>query len=450
MLQFDSSAEAVREGARLMPGGVGSDFRRGTAPTPLVIDHGQGPCLVDIDGNRFIDYYLGMGPMILGHTPEPVIEAIERQARRGILYAGQSALEYRAAELVIEMVPCAERVRFGSSGSESAQAALRLARAATGRRRIIKFEGHYHGWFDNVLWSVAGTPDAMGPHDSPTPVPGSRGMDPSTEEALVILPWNDLELLEERIREGDVAAVIMEAAMCNTSAIPPAAGYLEGVRRACDKTGTVLIFDEVITGFRLGPGGAQERFGVTPDLAVFGKALASGFPVSALAGRADLMDMLSGPAGVVHAGTYNGGAVMMAATIACLEVLRGPDAYPRITALGTELMEGIRARLAEHGVRAVVQGWPGIFHVALGTEGPITDYRAARAAHREAYVHLASEMLARGVRTLERGAWFLSTAHTEVEVQTTLEVLSEALPVVTRAHPHLVAEPEVVSGARAR
>jgi glutamate-1-semialdehyde 2,1-aminomutase len=269
-------------------------------------------------------------------------------------------------------------------------------------------------------------------------------MEPSTQEGLAVLPWNDLELAERRIREGDIAAVIMEAAMCNSSAIPPAEGYLEGIRRACDETGTIMIFDEVITGFRLGPGGAQERFGVTPDVAVFAKALANGLPVSALAGRADLMDMFAGPDNVVQAGTYNGGAVMMAATIACLEVLRGPEAYSGMTSLGTRLMDGIEAILGEQGVRGVVQGWPQIFHVALGTEGPILDYRTATAADRGAYVLFAREMLARGVRALERGAWFMSTAHSEAEITITLDVVSEGLAVVAREYPHLQvnSEPE--------
>ena len=446
-MRFDGSERAVRDGARLMPGGIGSDFRKGVQPTPLVIDHGDGAYVVDIDGNRLIDYYLGMGPMLLGHTSAPVAEAVAAQLGRGILFGAQSELEYRAAELIIEMMPAAERVRFGSSGSESVQAALRLSRAATGRRQILKFEGHYHGWFDNILWSTAPTPEAMGPSDAPTPAPGSAGMDLNAGDGLVVLPWNNLDLAERRIRQGDLAAVIMEAAMCNTSAIAPAPGYLEGIRQACDDSGTILIFDEVITGFRLGSGGAQGYFGVTPDLASTAKALANGFPVSALVGRGDLMDMLAGPKNVVQAGTYNGGAVMMAATIACLEIFRGPDAYAELTTHGTRLMHGIETALAEQGVRGVVQGWPGIFHVAVGTDGPIIDYRSARMAHRGAYIRFTEEMLARGVRALERGAWFVSMAHSEAEITTTLDVVSEALAVVAAEFPEVKTSGAAVGGA---
>jgi glutamate-1-semialdehyde 2,1-aminomutase len=383
-----------------------------------------------LDGNRLIDYYLGMGPMILGHSPEPVVSAVERQVRRGILYAGQSELEYAAARLICDMVPCAERVRFGSSGSEVVQAALRLARAATGRTRILKFEGHYHGWFDNILWSVSGIPDQLGPRETPDRLAGSTGMDVDAGLSVDVLPWNDLDLARERLARGDLAAVIMEPAMCNTSAVPPATGYLEGIRRACDETGTVLIFDEVITGFRLAPGGAQERFGVTPDLAVFGKAMANGFPVSAIAGRAVLMDLLSGPTKVVHAGTYNGGAVMMAATVACLEVLRQRSTYAALESVGIELMDGIRDLLDSRGIPAVVQGWPQIFHVGFGTSGPITDYRSARSADAAAYVRFTTALLAQGVRALERGAWFLSTAHTSEVVGTTLVAIAAALDVL--------------------
>ena len=205
-------------------------------------------------------------------------QAVQDQVDRGILFAGQGELEVEAARLVCEIVPCAERMRFGSSGSEVVQAAIRLARAATGRRTILKFEGHYHGWFDNILWSTAPGLNAAGPEESPVPVAGSAGQDPQAADGIEVLGWNDLERLERRLAQGDVAAVIMEAAMCNAGAIHPAPGYLEGAREACTRHGTVLVFDEVITGFRLAPGGAQERFGVTPDLATFGKAIANGFP----------------------------------------------------------------------------------------------------------------------------------------------------------------------------
>lgn len=273
-LIFDKSAARVKAASRHVPGGVNSNFRAGISPTPLVVQKGEGAYLLDADGNRLIDYYLGMGAILLGHNPKPVVDAITAQLENGILFAAQCEIEYEAAELICKMIPCAERVRFNSSGSEVVQAVLRLARAYTGRPTVVKFEGHYHGWFDNVAWSTAPATTEFGSEDDPAHVAGSPGMAPQSDAGLDVVVWNDLERLRRRLLKRDVAAVIMEPAMCNTSAIQPAPGYLEGVRKLCDETGTVLIFDEVITGFRVAPGGVQSLLKVTPDMAVFGYILA--------------------------------------------------------------------------------------------------------------------------------------------------------------------------------
>jgi glutamate-1-semialdehyde 2,1-aminomutase len=422
---FEQSKLKIAQASQHLAGGVSSNFRLGISPTPLVIESGEGPYVIDADGNRLIDYYLGMGPMILGHNPKSVIDAARAQLDRGILFAGQTEVEFEAARLVCELVPCAERVRFGSSGTEVIQAALRLARAATGRQTIIKFEGHYHGWLDNVQWSVAPTREACGPQDHPNKVPGTKGQDTRSAEHIDILGWNDLQAVEKRLARGDVAAVIMEPAMCNTSAIAPRAGYLEGVRAACSKAGTVLIFDEVITGFRLSAGGAQQRFGVTPDLATFGKAIANGFPVAALAGRADLMDQFA-TAGVMHGGTYNAHPVNMAATVATLKVLQQGEVYSLIERHGARLMQGITEILQRHGITARIQGFPGIFHVAFGITEPLESYRDTFGIERTRYVKLTTALIERGVRALERGAWFLSGEHDEATIDRTLEVIESA------------------------
>ncbi len=425
LLSFAKSAETIRTNAQWISGGVNSNFRLNISPTPLVFERGEGPYLYDVDGNKLIDYYLGMGPMILGHKPKALIDAVKSQIENGILFAGQTAIEAEAARLVCQMVPSAERMRFGSSGSEVAQAALRLARAATGRTAVIKFEGHYHGWFDNVLWSTAPALDASGPYDAPTPVIGSKGQLTTTAEDLVMLPWNDLALVEARLARGDVAAVIMEAAMCNQGAIHPAAGYLEGVRAACTRTGTILIFDEVITGFRLAPGGAQQRFGVTPDLSIFGKAIANGFPVAAIAGRAELMDMFT-YGGVVHGGTYNAQPIAMAATVATLTSLT-PPLYDRIGAAGTKLAQGFREIFASEGVTASVDGFGQVFHVALGIEQKARSFRDLARMNRTAYIALTTALLQRGVRALERGAWFISSEHDAGVIDQTLHAMRDAV-----------------------
>ncbi len=417
-LVFDESRRRVAAAAEFLAGGVSSNFRLGIAPTPLVFERADGPYLFDADGNRLIDYYLGMGPMILGHTPADVRQAAADQMARGLLYGGQSAVEAEAARLLCAMVPCAQRVRFCSSGSEAVQAALRIARAATGRRTVIKFDGHYHGWFDNILWSTAP------PAGANAPVAGSRGQPEEAGADIVALPWNDAAALVARLSRGDVAAVIMEPAMCNAGAIAPAEGYLEAARDACSKTGAILIFDEVITGFRLAPGGAQQRFGVTPDLATFAKAIASGFPVAAVAGRADLLDLCT--QGVVHGGTYNGQAVAMAACVATLNRLRDPSVYATMEARGTRLMEGMRARLSDAGIVAAVAGFGTIFHVAFGLTEPARNWNDLRGMDRARYIAFAAALLARGVRALERGAWFLSTEHDDSVIDATLDAVAEA------------------------
>ncbi len=424
-LSFDKSVEAIRTNSQWISGGVNSNFRLNISPTPLVFERGEGAYLYDVDGNKLIDYYLGMGPMILGHKPQALVDAVKSQIDNGILFAGQTAIEAEAARLVCELVPSAERMRFGSSGSEVDQAAMRLARAATGRTKILKFEGHYHGWFDNVLWSTAPAVAAAGPADAPVPVIGSKGQLEDTADTLVVLPWNNLELLTARLAQGDIAAVIMEAAMCNQGAVHPLAGYLEGVREACTKTGTILIFDEVITGFRLAPGGAQELFGVTPDLSTFGKAIANGFPVAAIAGRADLMDMFTS-GGVVHGGTYNAQPIAMAATAATLKSLT-PALYKKIGVSGTALQEGFKEIFASAGVTASVVGFPQVFHVALGLDKPARDYRDLAKMNRPAYIALTTALMYRGVRALERGAWFLSSEHDAGVINDTLAAMQDAV-----------------------
>jgi glutamate-1-semialdehyde 2,1-aminomutase len=423
-LSFANSARLTAENAQWIAGGVNSNFRMGMQPGPLVFTHGDGPYLFDADGNRLIDYYAGMGAMVLGHSPEPVRRAVKEQVDKGILFAGQTPVEVEAAKLLCARIPCAERLRFGSSGSEVAQAAMRLCRAATGRRRIVKFEGHYHGWFDNILWSTAPALNAAGPDAEPVPVGGSLGQDPAEADGIVVLQWNDLPMLEARLAAGDVAGVIMEPAMCNQGAIAPGPGYLEGALAACRRHGTILVFDEVITGFRLHAGGAQALFGVTPDLAIFAKAIANGFSVAALAGRADLLDRFA-TGGVLHGGTFNAQCVSMAALVATQQALT-PEHFERTGAEGLRLQDGIRDILHAAGIEAVVAGFPLMFHVAFGLDRPARNYRDIARRDHARYVRFAHALLKRGVRALERGAWFVSSAHTPEIIDQTLDAVRGA------------------------
>ena len=423
-LSFDRSAALIADAANTIAGGVNSNFRIGMAGGPLVFERGDGPYLIDADGNRLIDYYCGMGAMILGHTPKAVAQAVKDQVDKGILYAGQSEIEFEAARILCERIPSAQRIRFGSSGSEVAQAAFRLARAATGKRVILKFEGHYHGWFDNILWSTAPAQNAAGPEDAPVLVPGSVGQDAMDAAGLDVIGWNNLERLEARLAKGDVAGVIMEPAMCNQGAIEASTGYLQGTLAACRRHGALLIFDEVITGFRLDRSGAQARFGVTPDLSIFAKAMANGFPVAAIVGRADLLDMFV-KGGVLHGGTFNAQPVTMAAMVAVQQALT-PGGYEAASRRGVRLREGIRGILEDAGLKAQVTGFELMFHVGFGLDAPARNYRDLLKSDKALYVKFCHALLGRGVRALERGAWFVSFAHDDAVIDATLEAVRGA------------------------
>jgi glutamate-1-semialdehyde 2,1-aminomutase len=427
LLTFEQSARLIEENRQWIAGGVNSNFRTGMQPHPLVFTRGEGPYLFDADGNKLIDYYAGMGAMVLGHSPAAVRDAVKTQVDIGIHFAGQTAIEVEAAKLLCERIPSAERVRFGSSGSEVAQAAIRLCRAATGRLKIIKFEGHYHGWFDNVLWSTAPALNAAGPDAEPVPVAGSLGQDEGEAGNIVVLQWNDLPMLEARLAQGDIAGVIMEPAMCNQGAMAPRDGYLAGALAACRRHGTILVFDEVITGFRLGAGGAQALFGVTPDISIFAKAIANGFPVSAIVGRADLLDRFT--AGVLHGGTVNSQPVAMAAMVATQRALT-PEHFATAGAQGLRLQNGIRDILRDAGIPAIVQGFPLVFHVAFGLTTPPHNYRDIARRDHARYVRFAYALLQRGVRILERGAWFVSSEHKADIIDATLAAVREAAEVV--------------------
>jgi len=409
---------------------VSSNVRLLAKPLPLFFERAEGAMIYDADGNSYIDYVLGQGPLLLGHSHPHVLAAVEKAMGRGQLFAGQHELELTVAEELVKLIPCAELCRFSLSGSEVVQAAIRLARAATGRTKFLRFEGHYHGWFDNVLIGVAPPLESVGPRQSPNIAPSSRGQAQSTLSECAVLPWNDLTLVEELFsKEGsDIAAIITEPMMCNSGAIKPAPGFLQGLRRLCDKYGALLIMDEVITGFRLGLSGAQGRFGVTPDLATFGKAMAGGFPNAALVGKAEYMGLFE--EGVNHSGTFNSNVMSMAATAAALEQLQSDETavYGHLESVGTSLIVGIREIARRTGVPLLVQGLPTAFHLSFTDEKEIADYRSLiSSCDQKRYELFAVGMLERGVRLLERGIWYVSTAHTDAQIEKTLKTVEDVL-----------------------
>jgi glutamate-1-semialdehyde 2,1-aminomutase len=431
-MRLENSAVLSERAKRSLAGGVSSNVRSGPPSLPpLYFEAGKGSRLFDVDGNSYVDYAIGQGPAILGHAPDVLIEAVAQAMGKGLLYAGQHELEIELSEKLQELIPCADMVRYSNSGSEIVQAAFRVARAYTGRKKIVKFEGHYHGWFDNVLVSVHPPLERVGPLERPYTVPASAGQSSGAVDEMVVMPWNDLDVLSDVLaQQGDnIAAVVMEPIMCNTGCILPQEGYLEGVRELCSEHEVVFILDEIITGFRVGLGGAQAYFDVTPDLATFGKAMAGGFPVSCLAGKQELMDLIASGE-VTHSGTFNSNVPAMAAALATIGELEKDDGrvYQHLRQLGNRLSGGLTELTDEQGVAAQVQGLGPMFHLAFTDGPPIRDYRSFAAyADTELYHRFTWLMLENGVRVIPRGLWYVSAAHTEEDVEFTLQAAESAL-----------------------
>jgi glutamate-1-semialdehyde 2,1-aminomutase len=430
MRSYARSIALYDEARRYLAGGVSSNVRYASTPVPLFFERGEGSRLIDVDGNVHIDYVLGNGPAILGHAPRPVIEAVAASLVHGQVYAAQHATEVALARRLTEILPSAELVRFASSGTEAVQLALRIARAFTGRRKIVKFEGHYHGWLDSVYVSVRPPAKAAGPADAPAAVLESRGQAEGVLGDVVVLGWNDASFLADAFARhpGEIAAVLMEPVMVNGGAAEPRPGYLEAARRLCDAQGALLIFDEVITGFRVGLGGAQARYGVRPDLTILAKAVAAGFPLSAVAGRRDAMSAVF-DGGAMHGGTYNGNVQSIAAGVAALDVLAagGGAVYRDLERRGTRLMQGLRAAAARAGIRLLVQGLPAIFQTTFTDKPALYDYRDVADTDQERGLRLWEALQEEGIRITQRGVWFLSAAHGDAEIDATLEGAARAL-----------------------
>ena len=439
-LDTSRSAKLFDAACGPIPGGVNSTARAtwsGWTPYPLFVESGQGSRLTDVDGNRYIDYLLGLGPMLLGHRPPRVTQAVvDFIEQRGTVFALPTADEARLAQKIIAAVPCVEQVRLCNTGTEAVLYATRLARAFTGRPKLVRFEGMYHGFSDQVYWSKHPDIAKAGPDAHPVPVPQGPGLPRGVEANLIILPWNDADALADAIkREGDsIAAVITEPVMCNTGCILPKPGYLEAMRELTTRHGIVLLFDEVITGFRLGLGGAQARFGVTPDLSVFAKGLGGGFPVAACGGRADIMALVANGT-VSMAGTYAANGIAIAAANAALDELATPGLFAKLDALSDELRLGLDAVLRDAGLPASVVGLGPLMQVWFARE-PIHNYRdAERHADQKLFDRWWRGMLARGV-LFHPGAYenlFVSTAHTRDDIAETLAAAKEVAADLARS-----------------
>jgi glutamate-1-semialdehyde 2,1-aminomutase len=435
----EKSRALFERAKRTIPGGAGSTARlprNGWKPYPLFIKDGNGSRITDVDGNEYIDYLLGLGPMILGHR-HPVVTAAVSDAilDYGTCFGLPYELEIEAAEKVVEAVPGIEQVRFTNSGSEAVGVAVRLARATTGRRIIVRFEGHYHGWQDTVYWSNHVDPALAGPADSPRPIAMGPGVPAELESTLVVLTWNDPESFVRLMKErGDeVAAVITEPAVFNTGCILPEPGYLELLRSETRKYGAMLIFDEVITGFRFARGCAQEYFGVLPDLTTLAKGLGGGFPVAAVGGTVEAMRLIADGT-YSHSGTYNANVVQCAAVSATMDVLAEPGLYERQRALGDRLATGLKSIADASGVEAYVEGLGTVFQLWFANQ-PIKNWRdAVKYAHEPAFTRWYEEMVIRGVlfHPLQFENLFVSLVHSDEDIDLTLSAAEDAMKVVAR------------------
>jgi glutamate-1-semialdehyde 2,1-aminomutase len=413
-----------------MPWGVSSNFRYWGDDTP-VVSHAQGAYVWDGDGNRYIDYRLAFGPIILGHADARVNRRVHEAIDQGTLFAHTHVLEIELAEQMVRMCPGVEMVRFVNSGTEATMHALRIARAYTGREKVIKFEGCYHGFHDYALWSTAYTSyGAIGSRRSPMPVCNSSGIPAALRDLVLVLPFNEFEMVERTVkaRWGEVAAIIVEPIAGNMTSVLPQPGWLEHLRRLCDEHGIVLILDEVKTGFRIARGGATEHFGVKGDLMTYAKSMANGFPLAAIGGSREVMGVIE-PGRMAHGGTYCGHAVGTAAALATLEVLETTDALHTVTQRGQRLMEGIGEILTEAGIEHTLSGVPAMFSFILGLQRPPREYRDLERADMTLYGRLHAAMRRRGVEYELDGKepWFVCEAHSGADVEETLNALAESV-----------------------
>jgi glutamate-1-semialdehyde 2,1-aminomutase len=405
----------------LLPGGVNSPVRamRSIGRDPIFIASGNGATITDVDGNDYVDWVCSWGPLILGHADPDVVAAVTEAAAKGTTFGAPTAAEVELAQEVAARIPSVEMMRMTSSGTEATMSALRLARAATGREKIVKFSGAYHGHVDGLLAEAGSGLATQG-------IPASPGVPAGAAAATIVVPWNDPDAVRAAIERHAPAAILLEPVPANMGVVPPEPGFLEALRTAADDTGALLIFDEVITGFRVARGGAQERYRVLPDLTIMGKIVGGGLPAAAYGGRREYMERIAPAGDVYQAGTLSGNPLATAAALVTLSKL-DDAAYGRLAAITSVLAAGLREAAAAAGARVQVQSLPGLLTVFF-CERPVRDYADAAACDTGAYAAWCRGLLARGVYPppSQFEAWFPSLTHTDADLQRTVDAAAEA------------------------
>ncbi|ULL15932.1 aminotransferase class III-fold pyridoxal phosphate-dependent enzyme [Paenibacillus sp. H1-7] len=433
MTRYEQSAAKLQEAETYLAGGVASSLRASMKPTPLYVQHAYGARLRDVDQNEYIDYMLAYGPLILGHAHPAFNERMNQALQRGSTYGMQHEGEIELARRLTEVLPCADQVAFSGSGTEAVMLALRLARAYTGKSKIVRFSGHYHGWSDAIFTSFP-SPDFIasgGLGDDNTDIaPGTGGQSRNSLQDILLIPWNDPIALEETLTKhhDEIAAVITEPVMCNSGCIAPRTGYMERMRELTARFGIVLIWDEVITGFRLGLGGAHGRFGITPDLVTIGKALGGGIPLSAVAGKQDIMRLIASGK-VMHLGTLNGNGLSTAAGIAVIEELAkgNGQAFVHMENTASLLAKEMRSLFKRQGIPAVINQLGPVFHLMFIDRPEVADFDTFNQRDTGLYARFAEEMLKEGILVRPNGLWYVSTAHGEDEVKETLVAVEKVM-----------------------
>jgi glutamate-1-semialdehyde 2,1-aminomutase len=440
-IRVSSRSEQLFEDAqKSLVEGVNSPSRGAAvfSPAPVFLERGAGSHVWDADGNEYTDFMMSFGALIHGHAHPKLVEVVSQAMAEGSHFASATSAEVEAAERFRRMVLSAEAVRFTNTGSEATMLALRLARAHTGRTKFLKFEGHYHGWYDAFLLNAhSHPPEQLGSRENPARIPDSEGIPQSTFDDVVLAPWNDVAALEHvmKIHGRELAAVITEPVMANMGCIPPREGYLQELRELTREYGVVLILDEVVTGFRYAPGGCQEYYGIQPDLSTFGKALGGGFPIGAVAGPRVILDRMRwGENMVLHYGTFNGHRLTMKVVAANLDLLSVNDTYRRLHALGDAAIAGLREVFRQRKMNAIVQGFGPMFQVYFTDRDAINDYRDyCTYVDATRYSRFVQLLLERGIyMTPSNGLhWIISTAHSEADLQALIEAADQACAALT-------------------